>query len=115
MVNLNQVQNGVARYIDSELLPHIDGWQKWVFGALASTTLAKTTNIFNTLKQNEFVKMLEVIDENDNIDIDTLYREFYKQAQKGAVTFSIPMIGALTLNPADVEKIYRYIMEGGNY
>lgn len=112
MVTLNQVQNGIARYIDSELLPNIDGWQKWVFGALASTALAKTTNIFNSLKRSEFVKMLEVIDENDNIDIDTLYREFYKQAQKGAVTFDVPMVGAMTLNHTDVEKIYRFIKEG---
>jgi hypothetical protein len=59
--------------------------------------------------------MLEVIDENDMIDIDTLYREFLKQAQKGPATFDVPMVGALTLNTADVEKIYRYIIEGGNY
>ena len=115
MVNLNQIQNGIVKYLDSEITPKINGWQKWVFGALASTALAKTTNIFNALKQNEFVKMLEIIDENDMIDIDTLYREFFKQAQKGPVTFDVPMVGALTLNTADVEKIYRYIMEGGNY
>jgi hypothetical protein len=42
-----------------------------------------------------------------------LYREFYKQAQKGAVTFAVPMIGAMTLNHTDVEKLYRYIIEGG--
>lgn len=113
MVTLNQVQNGVVKYIDNELIPNINGWQKWVFGALASTAMLKTTNIFNSLKQNEFVKMLGVIDENDNIDIDTLYREFLKQAQKGAVTFDVPMIGAMTLNHTDVEKLYRYITEGG--
>lgn len=113
MVTLNQVQNGIVRYLDNEIIPVINGWQKWVFGALASTALTKTTNIFNALKHNEFIKMLEIIDSNDNIDIDTLYREFMKQAQKGAVTFDVPMIGPLTLNNTDVEKIYRYIKEGG--
>jgi hypothetical protein len=115
MVNLGQVQNGIVKYLDAEITPKINGWQKWVFGALAGTAMSKTTNIFNALKQNEFVKMLDIIDENDMIDIDTLYREFLKQAQKGAITFDVPMIGAITLNSADVEKIYRYIMEGGNY
>lgn len=113
MVTLNQVQNGVVKYIDNELIPNINGWQKWVFGALASTAMLKTTNIFNALKENPLVKMLEIIDENDNIDIDTIYREFMKQAQKGAVTFDVPMIGAMTLNHTDVEKLYRYIKEGG--
>ena len=115
MVNLGQVQNGIVKYLDSEIVPKINGWQKWVFGALAGTAMSKTTNIFNTLKTNEFVKMLAVVDENDMIDIDTLYREFLKQAQKGPVTFNVPVIGALTLNASDVEKIYRYIIEGGNY
>ena len=113
MVTLNQVQNGIVKYLDNEITPNINGWQKWVFGALASTATLKATNIFNALKQNEFVKMFEIIDENDNIDIDTLYREFLKQAQKGAVTFAVPMIGAMTLNHTDVEKLYRYIIEGG--
>jgi hypothetical protein len=114
MVNLGQVQNGIVKYLDTEITPKINGWQKWVFGALAGTAMSKTTNIFNTLKTNEFVKMLDVIDENDMIDIDTLYREFFKQAQKGAITFDVPMIGAITLNESDVEKIYRYIKEGGS-
>lgn len=113
MVTLNQVQNGIARYIDTELVPKIDGWQKWVFGAMASTALAKATNIFNRLKGNEFIKMLEIIDENDMIDIDTLYHEFAKQAQKGAITFTVPAIGPLTLNATDVDKIYQAIKEGG--
>jgi hypothetical protein len=113
MVTLNQVQNGIVKYLDSEIVPNINGWQKWVFGALASTAMLKTTNIFNALKENPLIKMLEIIDENDNIDIDTLYREFLKQAQKGAVTFAVPMIGAMTLNHTDVEKLYRYIIEGG--
>lgn len=113
MVTLNQVQNGIVKYLDSEITPNINGWQKWVFGALASTAMLKTTNIFNALKENPLIKMLEVIDENDNIDIDTLYREFYKQAQKGAVTFDVPMIGPMTINHTDVEKLYRYIKEGG--
>ena len=113
MVTLNQVQNGIVKYLDAEITPNIIGWQKWVFGASVSIALSKITNIFNALKQNEFIKMLEILDENDNIDIDTLYREFYKQAQKGAITFTVPVVGAMTLNHTDVEKLYRYIIEGG--
>jgi hypothetical protein len=114
MVNLNQVQNGIVKYLDSEITPKINGWQKWVFGAVAGVALSKITNIFNALKNNELIKMLEVIDEEDNIDIETIYREFIKQAQKGPVTFDVPMVGAMTLNHTDVEKIYRYIKEGGS-
>jgi hypothetical protein len=101
-----------VRYLDTEITPNIGGWQKWVFGAVAGVALSKITNIFNALKNNELIKMLEVIDEEDNIDIDTIYREFLKQAQKGAITFDIPMVGAMTLDHSDVEKIYKHIING---
>lgn len=110
MVTLNQVQNGLAKYIDTELLPMIGGWQKWVFGATASVSLTKISNIFNSLKDNAFVKMLDIVDENNMIDIEIIYREFAKQAQHGAITFAVPVINMpLTLNSTDVDKIYHYI------
>lgn len=110
MVTLAQVQQGLTRYVDTELMSKITGWQKWVFGATVSLSLSKISNIFNDLKENAFVKMLDVIDENDNIDIDTIYREFHKQAQSGPITFDVPVINMpLTLNSGDVDKIYHFI------
>ena len=35
-----------------------------------------------------------------------------KQAQRGAITFDVPLMGALTLNAADVDKLYSYIVGG---
>jgi hypothetical protein len=110
MVTLAQVQQGLTRYADTELMPKISGWQKWVFGATISLSLSKISNIFNELKDNAFLNMLDVIDENNNIDIDSIYREFHKQAEKGAITFDVPVINMpLTLNANDVEKLYQFI------
>lgn len=113
MVNLGQVTSGVAKYIDAEIVSKISGWQKWVFGALSGVAISKSTSIFQTLKENSFVKMLGVIDENDRIDLDLLYQQFKEQARKGTITFDVPMIGPMTLNETDVDKLYNYI--GGTY
>lgn len=116
MVTLAQVQNGLVKYLDTEIMPQINGWQKWVFGAAMSVSLSKIATIFNALKENAFIKMLDVVDENDNIDIDTIYQEFRKQAQKGSITFDVPLIGMpLTLNTTDVDKLYQMIKGGGGY
>jgi hypothetical protein len=111
MVSLANVQNGIVKYIDRELLPKLTGWQKWAFGALSSIWVGNIANTFNKLKQSAFVGSLGVIDDRDMIDIDQLYREFRKQAEKGAVTFAVPGVGPLTLDQQDVDKIYQYIME----
>ena len=112
MVTYNQVVNGMSRYIDQEIINKIQGWQRWALGAGAGIMMTKGTNIFNALKAHPIIKMLEVIDENDMIDIDTIYGEIRKQAEKGSATIDIPMVGSITLTKDDVDKLYRLIKEG---
>ena len=112
MVTLAQATAGIERYLDTEILAKIPGWQKWVLGAAASRMLSRSGEIFNTLKSNTVVSAMGVIDENDQIDIDAVYREFAAQAQRGAVTFDVPFVGALTLTATDVDKLYGYITGG---
>ena len=110
MYRFDKVIKGIINYIDNEILIKIDGWQKWVVGAGAGMLMSNATEIFNNLKTNEFIKLLNIIDENNNtIDISRLYGEIRKQAQKGPVDLNIPMIGTITLNETDVDKIYNYI------
>ena len=112
MVAYNQVVNGISRYIDQEIVNKIQGWQKWVLGTGAGVFLSKGTNVFNQLKMHPMIKMLDIVDENDMIDIDVIYKELKKQAEKGAITFDAPMIGTITLTKDDVEKLYSFIKEG---
>ena len=112
MVTYNQVVNGMAKYIDQEIINKIQGWQRWALGAGAGIMMNKGTNMFNAFKAHPVVKMLEVIDDNDMIDIDTIYTELRKQAEKGSATFDAPMIGTITLTKDDVDKLYRLIKEG---
>ena len=112
MVNATQIINGVVKYIDAEILSKINGWQKWVLGAGAGIAVGRAGQIFNTIANHPMVKMLGVVDEQGMVDIDMLHKEFAKQAAKGPVTFDVPMLGAMTINQNDVEKLYHYIKEG---
>lgn len=112
MATLAQVKTGAATYIESEIISKIGGWQKWVAGAAVSMALNRADAIYETLRQNPAVGMLGIIDDSGNIDIDTLYAEFKRQAQRGPISFDVPMIGKLTLNESDVDKIYQSIKGG---
>lgn len=109
MYEYNKVINGIAKYIDVEIVEKIPGWKKWVIGSGIGLILSNTTDVFNQLKDNEFIKILNIIDKDDKINVDKIYKEMKKQAKKGAVTFDVPMVGPLTLNEQDVEKIYEFI------
>jgi hypothetical protein len=109
MATLAQVKAGAAAYIEQEIIAKIGGWQKWVAGAAVSMALNRADSIFEALRQNPAVQILGIVDGDGNIDVDALYAEFKRQAQRGAVSFDVPMIGKLTLNESDVDKIYQSI------
>lgn len=109
MYDYNKVINGIAKYIDTEIVDKILGWKKWVVGSGLGLALSNSTNVFNQLKNNEFVKILNIIDKDNKIDVDKIYKELKKQAKKSSITFEVPMVGSITLNDQDIEKLYELI------
>ena len=54
-------------------------------------------------------KKMNLIDKNNKINIDLLYKELKVQAAKSAVMFEIPTIGPLVIDESDLDKIYSII------
>lgn len=113
MVSLAQVQRGLGTYIDNEFVGKLTDWRKWVIGAGAAMALQEFPAIVGKYRNYEVVRMLGIIDANDNIDAEKLYKYFKAQAQKGSVSFNMPALGAVTLNEGDIDKLYNCIMQGG--
>lgn len=105
----SKVINGIAKYIDTEIVEKIVGWRKWIVGGGIGIALSNMTDVFNQVKNNEFVKILNIVDKDDKINVEKIYKEMKKQAKKSAITFDAPVIGAITLNEQDVDKIYEMI------
>ena len=112
MVPYTKVINGLSRYIDDEIVNKLTGLTKWAVGVGAGALMTRATDVFNNLKTNPMIKTMGIINANDEVDVELLYKELKKQAQKGAVTFDVPMVGAMTLNEQDVDKLYNKIMGG---
>lgn len=111
MATVNSVIAGLKNYLESELVSQLTGLNKWVVGAGLAMAIDNGAEIFEKLKKEPMVKALKVIDKEDNIDIDKLYKYLLEQAKKSSVTFSAPVVGAVTLKSSDVEKIYNMIKE----
>lgn len=110
MVTLEQVKRGAMRYIDGEVLPHINGWQKMavgVYSALAAQNIGKT---FEQYKNHPAMKMLGVVDpERNELDLDSLYSEAVKYIGPDGMTLDLPMIGTMKFNKGDLDKLYQFI------
>ena len=109
MYTYEKVMLGITKYIDLEILNKIDGWKKWVIGSGISLALANSNNIFDQLKNNSLIKMLDIINNDNSINVDKIYAEIKKQADKSPINVSVPLIGNIMFNSTDVDKLYEYI------
>ena len=110
MYSYSKVMDGLAKYVDQEIVNKIPGWKRGVVGSGLGMMLSNTDNIYKELKNNEFVKLLNLMDEQGNVNVEALYKELKKQAQKSSATIELPMIGSFVLNEQDVEKLYNFIV-----
>ncbi len=112
MVSMNQVQLGLARYIDSEILPHLSGAKKIGLGIYSSLAAQNLSNFLNSKKDHPAISMLNIIDPAGNVDIDKVYQAAVHSFPEGEkVRMDIPLIGELILDRSDLEKVYRYIKD----
>lgn len=111
MFTSDQVYSGIEKFMEHEILNKVPGWKKWILGTGLEMALNNAEDIVHNLKDNEFAQMLHLIDEQDRINAADIYAALKKQANTNEVKIDIPIIGTLTLNESDVDKLYNYIRE----
>ena len=110
MIHYSRVIQGIASYIDNELVGKLSGsWKAWVLGGVAGIAMTNADQMFRQYKDMSLLGVLGLVD-GENVNIEAVYAEMRKQAQKGTATVSLPIIGPVTFGPADVDALYRYIM-----
>ena len=110
MVSLEQIQNGIADYIDTEIVAKMSGWQKWAVGTAAAVILQRVPEIVEQAQNNPLIKAMGVVDSDGMVDLDILHKELKAQAHTGPITTSIPMIGPIKFSEEDVDKLYTLII-----
>lgn len=110
MVTMQQVKNGLVKYIDTDVLPHLTGIKKLGLGVYTALAANNVVGLMEKYRDHPAVSMLDVIDDDGNVDIDKLYQAVSPQFANGEKqTISIPLIGDMTVDRSDLEKLYRYI------
>ena len=111
-VNMQQIETGVANYLDNELLTQWEktAWQKVVVGIGVSLGIKRYSALAATYLQNPMFKEVGVVDDNGDVDIDLL-REVVKENidNEGFKIDNIPIIGTLMIKKSDVDSLYDYI------
>lgn len=109
-MKFEKVLHGIRKYIEKEMYPKLTSWQAPIVGF----AVGRMTKKADAIKQHSFMKMLDIVDENGNVDITELYNDIRNEVQirQTMVFEDIPLIGSITLTPEDIDKIYRIITAG---
>ena len=109
-VTIEQAMRGVARFADAEVIPHLPAGKGIGAGIMLALIMEGGREKILALKDNTAFKLMGIMDEEGNIDIDRLYNAARPRfADKLAV--SVPLLGDMRFDQGDVDKLYRYIQE----
>ena len=113
MVTLENIVNGVVKYIDTEIMPHLSGVKKIGLATYVGLAAQNTNVMFEQYSKHPAIDILNVIDEENNIDIDKIYRSIVPMFADGhKELIKIPLITEFKIDKNDIEMIYKFIVEG---
>lgn len=117
VVSLEQAKNGLLQYIETDVLQKMSGAKKWGLGMYISLASGNVESLIMQYKDHPAVKILNVIDDEGNVDIDRLYaaaEPAFANGNKVPIPIAVPFLGELgelKLDKSDFDKIYR-LMKG---
>ena len=111
MVTIDQAMRGAAKFADNEIIPHLPTGKGIGAGIALALILDGGKNRILALKDHPAVKMMGIMDEEGNIDLDRLYNAARTRVDGKKIPWDIPIIGELKFDVNDVDRLYKYIQE----
>lgn len=111
MYTIDQVERGLARYMDTELIPKLphDGIKGFGIGVFATLLIKRGGVLLQNLEQNAMIRDMGVI-KDGTVDIDLLADACKQNIPAGGLT--IPVLGmTFRMDANDIDTMHRCIME----
>lgn len=113
MYTVEQIEAGLARYIDEELLPSLprDGLKGFGIGVAAALMVKRGGNALRGYMQNKALLAMQVVSPDGMVDVDVLRDVCKQNIPPSGLPIELPMGLAIRLKGEDVDKIHQYIKE----
>lgn len=109
MFSADKIQRGAARFVDVEILPNLEGKDKWIVSGIATLYLSRLPALIQQAKQSPAVKLAGVISEDGMVDIESILNGVRPAARQTPAVINIPMGGSLRFTEQDLDTLFNYI------
>lgn len=104
IVSFEAIQNGLARYLDTEVIPKMMGFKKIAFAAYVSLAAQNLAELLRSNKDHPLIALTGAVSES-GVDIDKLYNALATRFTE-KMDVDIPMIGRFSFSREDLDKLY---------
>lgn len=118
MVTLDKVERGIIRFVDQDILPHINaGWNLSFMGTSVTLPAAMKKAVFGTAgamlakKASAALSNMGMVAEDGSVDLDVFIREFLPRMPQEGFLIGLPGGDDMRLTSRDVDALHRYIIE----
>ena len=112
MTHISQIQRGFVNFVDAEVAPAFEGWQKAVVAGAAGLLASNLPNLVKTYGSHPVVAALGVYDANSGtVNLDALYDAFVPKMGADKIPITIPKIGTIKLGREEIDLLMLHIKE----
>lgn len=112
MATISQIQRGFTAFVDNEVAPVFNGWQKAVLAGAAALLAANLPNLVKVYGAHPFVAALGIYDANSgSVNIDALYNAIVPKLGAEKIPLTIPKVGTIKMGQTEIDALMKYIKE----
>lgn len=112
MTSITQIQRGFVKFVDAEVAPAFEGWQKAVVAGTAGLLASNFPNLVKTYGSHPLVAALGIYDSSSGcVNIDALYDAFVPKMGMEKIPIAIPKIGTIRMGRDEIDTLIMYIKE----
>lgn len=113
MAKMENVQSGIARFIDRDIAPSLSGWDRVIIAAGGGILAARLPEILAQYAERPIFAAMRIYDtESREVDIDALYQAAKPYMGTDPLPLKIPALNVtIKMGKKEIDTLYTYIKE----
>lgn len=116
MYSIEVIERGLAQYIQTAILPKMQGGtaKGFALNVMGTLLIKRGGNLLRQYAQNPTIQQMGIIDQSGAVDLEVLKESVLESLPKNGLAIEAPLGIVLRINAEDVNEMYKVIQKEGS-